>query len=197
MTELFSVQAGNIIAQTEAQNYYNRSSLQRGHLTPDGDELFTTWQWSTYFFINVAGMWEQINIGSWKTLETKVRTLASETRQNLEIYTGTYGTLALCSSTNYCPQFTLVDGGIPVPKWLWKIVKAPGMDAAIALVVSNNPFMSVNPICGSRQNDYRWHQDGFDNFRFGYVSYCTVQELRNVVGYIPQTALATNVLSFW
>ncbi|XP_065089827.1 uncharacterized protein LOC135711016 [Ochlerotatus camptorhynchus] len=196
LTELFSVQTGNSIAQTDAQSYYNRSYLQRGHLTPDGDELFTTWQWSTYFFINVAGMWEKINIGNWKTIETKVRTLANESKQTFEIYTGTYGTLALCSSTNYCPSFTLVDGGIPVPKWLWKIVKVPTMDAAIALVVSNNPFMAVSPICGSRQNDYGWHQNEFDNFQTGEVSYCKVQELQSVVGYIPQSALATHVLAF-
>uniref|UniRef100_C6ZQX7 Salivary deoxyribonuclease I n=1 Tax=Ochlerotatus triseriatus TaxID=7162 RepID=C6ZQX7_OCHTR len=197
LTDLFNVRMSNPVAQAEAQRYiFDHSYLQKGHLTPDGDELFTTWQWSTYFFINVAGMWESINIGNWKNLETKVRTLANETKENLEIYTGTYETLALCSTNNYCPDFTLVTGGIPVPKWLWKIVKAPSIDAAIALVVSNNPVGAVNPICETGAVNYGWHQNGFDNFSSGKVSYCTVQELQNVVGYIPQAALATNVLAF-
>jgi hypothetical protein len=34
------------------------SYLARGHLVPDGDGIYRTWQYATYFYINVVPMWQ-------------------------------------------------------------------------------------------------------------------------------------------
>lgn len=171
--------------------YSETLQFDRGHLTPRTDELFPTWQWSTYFYINVAGMWNAINNRNWRKVENSVRSFAGSTRRNFEIFTGTYGISQLCED---CPNFILANGTIPVAKWVWKIVKDPNENKAIALVISNNPFMRVPRICGEAHNTYGWNQEGFDNFTRGEVSICTVQQLRSVVGYIPQAAEAHGVL---
>ncbi|XP_021708323.1 uncharacterized protein LOC5577135 isoform X2 [Aedes aegypti] len=179
-----------------AEVYYNLSYLQRGHLVPDADQLFTTWQWSTYFYLNVVGMWEHINNGNWKYLESNVRTLAQNAKKTLEVYTGVYDTLSLCSLWDHCPEFTLSNGRIPVPKWLWKVVKSPDLNAAIALVVSNNPFVGEDPICGLNGASHGWNSSIVSNITYGTVSYCRVQDLQTVVGNIPQEAMAPSILSF-
>ncbi|KXJ72533.1 hypothetical protein RP20_CCG017762 [Aedes albopictus] len=174
--------------------YYAVNSLHRGHLTPRADELLTTWQLSTFFYVNVVGMWETINNGNWKYLEESVRTLVDNSKKNLIIYTGIYGTLSLCSDKNHCRDFTLSNGRIPVPKWLWKVVKSPDSNAAIALVVSNNPFDRESPICGLGGESFGWSRKISLNGALGAVSYCSVQDLQRVVRYIPQEALAGNIL---
>uniref|UniRef100_A0A1W7R7I9 Putative salivary deoxyribonuclease i n=1 Tax=Aedes albopictus TaxID=7160 RepID=A0A1W7R7I9_AEDAL len=193
LTALF---AADYNPRGSARLYYDLSYLQKGHLTPHADELFTTWQWSTYFFINVVGMWDSINNGNWKYLEESVRTLADNSKRNLNIYTGAYDTLSLCSMWEHCVDFTLSNGRVPVPKWLWKIVKSPDLDAAIALVVSNNPFIDEDPICGLGGQSHGWNASVVSNVTQGPVSYCSVQDLRNVIGNIPLDALATNLLSY-
>ncbi|XP_062554638.1 uncharacterized protein LOC134219788 [Armigeres subalbatus] len=196
LTNLFRSYPNETNPQGSTDDYYNLSNLQRGHLNPDADQLFTTWQWSTYFYINVVGMWQQINNGNWKNLENNVRTLAANSSKTYKIYTGTFDTLSLCSRAENCPKFTLSDGRIPVPKWLWKIVKFPELDAAIALVVSNNPFVHVNPICSLGGESYGWNSTINSNLTRGAVSYCAVNDLMRVVPTIPSEALANNILSF-
>lgn len=203
LTGLFQ-SAVDVLPQRSADEYFNSRTtrdsnfLQRGHLTPDGDELFSTWQWSTYFYLNVAGMWRSINNGNWKHLENNVRTLAGKAKVNLEVFTGTYGTLSPKSISGRRVDFTLGNNGrIPVPKWLWKIVKSPDLDAAIALVVSNNPVDAADPICNSFVGEtYGWDATISSDRVDGVVSYCSVQDLRDVVGNIPQEAMAPAILAF-
>ncbi|XP_062713805.1 uncharacterized protein LOC134290643 [Aedes albopictus] len=191
LTALF---ASDSKPRESAMEYFDENYLQKGHLTPHADGLFTTWQWSSYFYINVVGMWERINNGNWKFLEEKVRTIANATKQNLDIYTGAYDTLSLCSLQHYCNKFTLSNGRIPVPKWLWKIVKSPENNAAIALVVSNNPFVDELPICGQGHESYGWNKNIVTGRTHGAVSYCSVQDLKRIVRNIPREALAPYIL---
>lgn len=179
---------------TDGESYDPRFELERGHLTPAGDQLFPTWRWSTYFYINVAGMWDKVNNGNWGDVEEKVRSFASIYKVNLTIFTGTYGTLKLCEN---CPDLTLDNGNIPVPKWLWKVVKDPKADRAIAFVVSNNPFMLDNRICGSQDKLYDWPLSESLHVKTNkrvVASVCTVDELKHVVKHVPQQASASGDL---
>jgi len=36
---------------------YTNSYMAKGHLAPDGDGIFRSWQFSTYFYTNVAPQW--------------------------------------------------------------------------------------------------------------------------------------------
>lgn len=40
--------------QERAQEILNKTYLARGHLSPDGDFLFVSWQFATYFYINTV-----------------------------------------------------------------------------------------------------------------------------------------------
>lgn len=52
--------------------------LARGHLAPDGDFLYGSWQWSTYFYVNTAPQWQIINAGHWLALERYLRKFAEQ-----------------------------------------------------------------------------------------------------------------------
>ncbi|XP_055536758.1 uncharacterized protein LOC129725227 [Wyeomyia smithii] len=170
-----------------AKKYVNATLfLQRGHLTPDGDQLLNTWQWATYFYINVAPMWSTINTGSWKKLEETVREFASRNRLTLDVYTGTDGVLQLQGV-----PFTLDRSNrIPVPRWLWKIVKH--QNTAIVFVVSNNPFQNDAFPCGSKNVGYNWLLSGVVE----KMAFCTVAEARRHFKSIPSEAQASNVLKY-
>jgi DNA/RNA endonuclease G (NUC1) len=38
----------------KAQEFLNKTYLARGHLSPDGDFLFVSWQFATYYYINTV-----------------------------------------------------------------------------------------------------------------------------------------------
>ncbi|XP_053683595.1 uncharacterized protein LOC128733813 [Sabethes cyaneus] len=170
-----------------AKTYLNSSSnLQRGHLTPDGDMLLNTWQWATYFYINVAPMWKSINTGSWKKLENTVRNFASNNRLTVDVYTGTDGILEIQG----VPVTLDSSNGIPVPQWLWKIVKH--QNEAIVFVISNNPFQADNFPCGNTTVNYNWSRAGLT----GEVAFCSVADARPHIRTIPGTIFAPNVLHY-
>ncbi|XP_058818552.1 uncharacterized protein LOC131681646 [Topomyia yanbarensis] len=178
-----------LLGNSKAIEYINDSTnLQRGHLTPDADQLFKTWQWATYFFINVAPMWNTINNGNWRQVEETVRDFASRNNLALDVFTGTSDVLAL----NSVP-ITLDANGIPVPRWLWKIIK--NGNEAIAFVVSNNPFELDAPNCGKNVADgYGWKHANFNVKGRGIVACCSVGDAANVIGSIPSGASALSVL---
>lgn len=183
------------------KSYDSGNHLQKGLRTPQGDQLFTTWQFSTYYYINVAGMWNSISTGNWKKVEDAVRSYASKNYKTLDIFTGTYGILELFPNS---PELTLEKKwfnetetfkNISVPKLVWKIVKDSKANEAIALVVSNNPFVNAKRLCQSTETyGYGWHLEDYDNYQNGLVSICTVKDLKKIVDNIPKEAGAAKIL---
>ena len=72
-----------------SENYINNSSfLSRGHLAPDGDFLYASWQYASSLYINTSPQWSTMNSGNWRSLESKIRKFANRMQKNVTIYTG-------------------------------------------------------------------------------------------------------------
>lgn len=124
------------------QHYFTNSSfVARGHLTPDADFVFSSEQFATYFYANVVPTFQTINGGNWNRVENLARTFAQQEQTNLDIYTGTYGQLALASSDgDLVPLYLSESNQIEVPEYLWKVVYNAHRSAAIVFITMNNPF---------------------------------------------------------
>ena len=64
--------------------------LSRGHLAPNADFIFYSWQDSTFFFINVAPQWQSFNGRNWNTFEQACRNFAVDRNLDLVVYTGDF-----------------------------------------------------------------------------------------------------------
>lgn len=159
-----------------SQHYFSNSSfLSRGHLTPDADFVFSSAQFATYFYANVCPQFQSINGGNWNRVENIARELAAQEQTNLDIYTGSYGQLALPSSSgDIVPLYMSETDQIEVPEYFWKVVHNPHTDAAIVFVTMNNPFArrsDVSELCPDvcAQSGIEFTQ----NARRGFTYCCT------------------------
>lgn len=158
------------------QKYFtNNTYLSRGHLAPDADFIFSSWQFATYFYANVCPQFQSINGGNWVSIETIVRRLAEQQQTNLNIYTGAYDQLELPSeSGNLVPLFLSDTNQIEVPKYLWKIVHNPRTQSAIVFITLNNPYANkreVSEICPSVCGQANISDNKFNTVKKG-LSYC-------------------------
>lgn len=174
-----------------AQEYLNKTYLARGHLAPDGDFIFVSWQFMTYYYINTIPQWQSINNANWKHVESIVRAKADKLRSDLVIYTGGFDVLKLKNK-----KISLEPDGLEVPKWSWKIIKSSTGSSGIAFVTYNNPFATSAPnaLCTDICNDYGWDWKERKQFAKGYTLCCRVNDLINAVSTIPSDARADDVM---
>jgi DNA/RNA endonuclease G (NUC1) len=137
-----------------AQEFLNKTYLARGHLSPDGDFIFVSWQFSTYYYINVVPQWQSINNANWKHVESAIRSKADKLKTDCMIYTGGFDVLKLNNK-----KISLEPDGLEVPKWSWKIVKITSDNTGIAFLTLNNPFATSKPkdLCQDICNDSGWY----------------------------------------
>jgi len=127
--------------------------MSRGHLAPKADFIYTSWQRSTYRYINAAPQWQSFNGGNWNSLESAVRSIFELIQFSIpyvEVYTGTHGVLEL-KDVNNNPTEIWFSGGapdkrLPVPKFYWKVVYEPSTKLGVALIGINNPHMTTEEI---------------------------------------------------
>lgn len=180
----------SILGSSVAEEYLNKTFLARGHLTPDGDMVMSAWQWSTYYYINVIPQFQSINNGNWKHIESAVRTKAAQFSRDLTVFTGAFDVLKLKNK-----KITLDSDGLEVPKWSWKVVKDETSNSAMAFVTLNNPFASsITNICNDLCDEHGWDWKDRKVFVKGYTICCAIDELQNVIDFIPSEAFARNVL---
>ncbi|CAO1421375.1 unnamed protein product [Diamesa serratosioi] len=174
-----------------AQEYMTTTFLSRGHLTPDGDGIFVSWQMATYFYVNVVPQWQSINNGNWKSIEGAVRRKAGQLKSDCLIFTGAHEILVL----NNIP-ITLHDNAIEVPLWSWKIIKVPSKNSGIAFVTLNNPFQTFKPtpLCKDICKETKWDTSNFKDFKKGFTICCKISDLMNVITAIPEEAKADHIL---
>lgn len=63
--------------------------LSKGHLVANADFFYVSHQLSTYFYLNAAPQWQNINGGNWKIIEDSARSLAYALKTPLKMFTGT------------------------------------------------------------------------------------------------------------
>lgn len=175
----------------KAEEYLNKTYLARGHLAPDGDFLFVSWQFATYYYINTVPQWQSINNANWKHIESVIRSKADKLKQDCLIYTGAFDVLKLNNK-----KISLEKDGLEVPKYTWKIIKVPSDDSGIAFLTYNNPFATSAPnsLCKDICKDYGWDWKDRKTFSKGYTICCDVQTLMNAVSVIPPEAQVTSIL---
>lgn len=177
--------------QEKAQEYLNKTFLARGHLSPDGDFIFVSWQFASYYYINTIPQWQSINNANWKHVESVVRTKADKVKDDLLIFSGGFDVLKLNNK-----KISLEPDGLDVPKWSWKIVKNSLDDSGIAFATFNNPFATSvpNALCSDICLDNGWDWKDRKTFSKGFTICCSVADLMNAVSTIPEEAKASNIL---
>uniref|UniRef100_A0AAG5D1L9 DNA/RNA non-specific endonuclease domain-containing protein n=1 Tax=Anopheles atroparvus TaxID=41427 RepID=A0AAG5D1L9_ANOAO len=188
-------------SSAQAAKYVNSLSyLARGHMTPDADGIFRTWQWATYFYVNVVPQWQKVNSGNWLIVEKYARTIADRLQEDITIYTGTYGILTLPHTNGTLVPITLIASGIIVPKWTWKIIKSPRTNSAIVFISSNDPYrtsmQSEEFLCPDVCRQSGWYVASFDTYAKGFTYCCSVVSFKAVVNNIPDDVNAATILAF-
>lgn len=169
-------------------NYY----LARGHLTAKTDFVYGEQQRLTFYFINAAPQWQTFNAANWETLESNVRTYASNRDVNLIVYTGTHGTATLPHEKTGVdtPLYLYVDENankaIPIPYIYWKIVYEPISQAGAVFIGVNNPYLNKpEKLCTDRTEEIDWLTWKPNDRVKGFCYTCTYEDFKNVVNYLP------------
>lgn len=107
---------------------YNRSSYDRGHMTPSGDEPGFDAQKESFLLSNIVPQTAELNRGPWVGVESAVRGWA---RQEGEIF--------VVTGPGYDPDSFASIGAhhIPVPAIIWKAIYDPAGNGAGAYVCLN------------------------------------------------------------
>lgn len=174
-----------------AEKYINaKSFLARGHLAPDGDFVYISSQYSSYFYINTVPQWQAVNNGNWKSLEFSVRNTAANLAKDMKVITGGHETLSLKNTKGVPTEIYLVSKSkLPVPKWSWKVLQDPTTKKAIAFVTLNNPFVEsvtqADYLCEDICKKYGWGLPAWTNPAKGLTYCCDVKALMKVIKTIP------------
>ncbi|XP_050079715.1 uncharacterized protein LOC126567539 [Anopheles maculipalpis] len=193
----------NLLGPVGGNRYFvtNAKFLARGHLAPDADGIFRPWQQASYYYVNAVPIWQKVNNCNWKAVENAAREMAARLREDVLIFTGVHDILTLPNDHGHQIPITLRVEGIEVPKWIWKIIKWPEMDAAMVLVTHNDPFRqdalpADELLCPDVCAQYGWTKENYRDSERGYTYCCTVASLLHVIPSIPPEAHSTNVLHF-
>ncbi|KAJ8664870.1 hypothetical protein QAD02_006532 [Eretmocerus hayati] len=136
------------------QNGPHKNYLVKGHLVARADLFYPAEQLSTYFYVNVLPMWQSVNNGNWKSVESIVRRTASRSSTDLDVWTGGLGILEYDSKPIYLSQNRKNSSQklVPVPKLLFKLVMDLTSKRGLVFVTANDPhIVEGQPLPG----DYR------------------------------------------
>ncbi|KAB0802705.1 hypothetical protein PPYR_04891 [Photinus pyralis] len=167
--------------------------LAVGHFAPKADFVFGSQQRLTFYFVNAAPQWQNINGGNWNTMEKNARKLSIERKLDLTVYTGTHGVMTLPDVDGVEQKLYLWTGkkgqrGIPVPAFFYKVIYEPKSQLGIALVSRNDPHTKISKsdyICRDVCDKVKWLTWKQDNMDLGLVYCCEVDDFRKAVNVLP------------
>ncbi|CAH2039931.1 unnamed protein product, partial [Iphiclides podalirius] len=149
------------------------------------------------FVSNRVAAWRSVAAGNLAHLQRDVAELmkAARPRTAIDVYAGTHDVLALRTGHAKSEIF-LKPGRFPVPKYIWTVVHDRKHAKALALVVLNDPFVSVSEIrasvfcesaCGrvSWLHELRRHRH-YESPLYGLAFCCAVRDFGAVVKEMPR-----------
>lgn len=197
--------------------------MARGHLMAKADNILGNQQRATFYYINVAPQWQPFNAGNWATVENVVREYVSQQKLHAEIYTGTYGVLALrdctgkfvdiylkidngtrnnCTGNGPYPKPDINTSTLPVPLYYYKIVLT--IDGrGVVFIGLNNPHATRDDIrsgkydlCLNVSHKIGWMNNRWNNTDIfsGYSYACDVNSFVKVVDHLPASVKAKTLL---
>ncbi|XP_023166697.2 uncharacterized protein LOC111596608 [Drosophila hydei] len=129
------------------QRYLPRSNdlvINRGHLVASADFLFADQMVSTFRYINVVPQFKSINDGNWHEIERWLRNQVTP-QQPFRIRTGGIDILRLQDENGNERCACLADSKLPVPKWIYKVVRDTQGNGIYVFLSYNNIFESRRP----------------------------------------------------
>lgn len=151
------------ITEADCSTYFDAKEhyLARGHLAPSGDFEYRSGYLASYSYANVAPQWQAINNGHWKAVEENVRRFANQSALQLDVVTGTLGTMRLNNRHGVPTELSLdANGQFPVPEVFYKIVVDQEVRRGIVIIVLNNPFAREaeveRQVCPDRSDRVEW-----------------------------------------
>lgn len=197
--------------------------MARGHLMAKSDNILGNQQRATFYYINVAPQWQPFNAGNWATVEIVVREYVSQQKLHAEVYTGTFGVLALRDCTgNFVDVYLDINNGtsnnctgngphpkpdsstsrLPVPLYYYKIVLTKD-GRGVVFIGLNNPHATRDEIrsgkydiCPNVSQKIGWMNNRWNStdIFLGYSYACDVNSFAKVVAHLPRSVKAKALL---
>nr|ARW74134.1 double stranded RNA degrading enzyme 1 [Locusta migratoria] len=180
------------LLNVSVEQLFAEGRLERGALAPAADFMLESQQVATFFGVNSAPRWTQLDGGDWGTLEQVLR----KSLRRLEVYTGTAGQLALRNSAGVPTAVYLATSKgrkkLPVPKYFWKIVYEPQSKLCAAFVTVNDPTAKLEDLaeryslCTDICDGINWLPWEKGNQTGGLSFCCEYEEFKRVVPGVPE-----------
>lgn len=139
------------LSTKQCNEYFVEDSkfLARGHLAPAADFNFLLDKRATYSMLNVAPQWQQINGGTWKSVEMGVRAQSTgNKKRSFDVFTGTLGVMQMTDARGVRRDVYLdaKNKRLAVPLLFYKVVVLRGTttqpDRGVVFVSVNDPNAS-------------------------------------------------------
>lgn len=153
------------------------------------------------FVFNKAAVWRSVAKGNLKSLQDDIvegfKRNVTNVNETIEIYVGTHEVLSLSVGDRADQHNVYLKPGkkYPVPKYIWTVVYNKHIHKAVALVIVNNPFISISEIrqtvfCPSLCNLVNWtrHLKSSNNYErsaYGLVFCCDIHSFAKIVKNTP------------
>lgn len=145
---------------------------------------------------NKVPAWRSVVEGNLRNLHDDVAAYLRSGGAEAEVYAGTHGVLAPRAGEPR-PELFLKEGRrFPVPRYVWTALLAAGRGAGVALVLLNDPFVTVSEIrgavfCESACGRVSWlaalaRHRNYERPLLGLVFCCDLNEFAAVVGEMPR-----------
>ncbi|XP_050680881.1 uncharacterized protein LOC126976534 [Leptidea sinapis] len=150
----------------------------------------------TEFVSNAVPVWGSVARGNLQHLHADVAALLAAARDHapLHVYCGTHGVGSLRTAAGPRPLF-LKPGRFPVPKYVWCVVHDERAARALAVAVTNDPFVSVSEVrdtvaCESACGRVRWLRElrahrRYETPLYGLTFCCEVHNFTALVPEMP------------